>query len=135
VWAALVVGWSLVRALVVGATLSDYGVNPWLYLVIDLASAIVDALSTPRAVIAFIDRQYGRALQWLAASAIVFVLPDLYLVLGGKRLPRLAFVVIGAVVVVTSTAAVVGIRRRVVTGRRATSAPHAVEAVEDAPER
>ena len=109
------------------AALGDYGINPWLYLAIDLASAVVDGLATPRAVIAFVDRDYGKAAQWLVASAVVFVLPDVYLVLGGKRLPRLAFVVIGAVVTVTATAAVVGIRRRVRAARLAADAVHPIE--------
>ena len=112
--------------------MGDYGINPWLYLGIDLASAIVDGLATPRAVIAFVDRDYTKAAQWLLVSALVFVLPDVYLVLGGKRLPRLAFVVIGAVVTVTATAAVVGIRRRVLTARLTANA---VQAIEHAPER
>ena len=39
-WAGVVVGWSLIRTLIVWAAVGDYGLNPWIYLAIDLASAM-----------------------------------------------------------------------------------------------
>ena len=68
----------LVRTAIVWAAVGDYGLNPWLYLVLDLISASVDAVSTPRMVIRFVDDQYRKALQWAAVSLAAFVLPDVY---------------------------------------------------------
>lgn len=118
-WAALVVGWSLVRAIVVWATLTDYGVNPWVFLAIDLLAAAIDGYTTPRAVLAVVDRDYGAARYWFSISAVAFVAPDVYLVAGGEPLPPLALAVIGAVVVCMATASVLGLRRRIRAERRA----------------
>ena len=41
-WALFVIGWSIIRTLIVWAAVGDYGLNPWLYLVLDL----VDRKST-----------------------------------------------------------------------------------------
>src|SRR3954468_24584352 len=87
-WAAIVVVWSLVRTLIVWAALGDYGINPWAYLGIDLVSALVDAFTTPRMVLAFLDDRHKRAGKWLLASALAFVVPDLYIFLGTRTLPR-----------------------------------------------
>src|SRR3954463_10411670 len=68
-WAIVVVTWSLLRTLIVWAALGEYGINPWIYLSIDLACAVVDAYTTPRMVLAFIDNQYKTAAKWLLISA------------------------------------------------------------------
>src|SRR5687767_12334287 len=63
-WAVIVVAWSLIRAVVVWAGLSQYGVDPWAYLIIDLASAGIDAITTPKFVLALIDAKYHDAAKW-----------------------------------------------------------------------
>ncbi|MFT3852587.1 MAG: hypothetical protein QM733_07615 [Ilumatobacteraceae bacterium] len=118
-WGVVVVSWSLVRALVVWAALSEYGINPWVYLAIDLASAFVDAFTTPRMVLAFIDNQYRDAAKWLLASAGAFVVPDLYLFIGTRHLPKRVILVIVTIIIVTATVAVVSVVRKVSAGRRA----------------
>lgn len=117
-WGVVVVSWSLVRALVVWAALSEYGINPWIYLLIDLASAFVDAFTTPRMVLAFIDSQYRTAAKWLLASAGAFVVPDLYLFIGTRHLPKRVILVIVTIIAVTATVAVVSVVRKVSAGRR-----------------
>lgn len=117
-WGAVVVGWSLIRTLIVWAALGDYGLNPWIYLAIDLAAAIVDAFTTPRMVLAFIDDQYRLALKWLLISAGAFIIPDLYLFLGTRTLPRRVIFIIALIITFTATVAVVSVVRKVVKGRR-----------------
>jgi hypothetical protein len=117
-WGAVVVAWSLVRTLVVWAALGDYGLNPWIYLCIDLASAFVDAFTTPRMVLAFIDDEYKTAARWLLASALAFIVPDLYLFVGTRTLPRRVIVIIAVIIATTTTVAVVSVVRKVLAGRR-----------------
>ena len=117
-WGVIVVTWSLVRALVVWAALSEYGINPIVYLLIDLASAFVDAFTTPRMVLAFIDSQYRSAAKWLLISAGAFIVPDLYLFIGTRYLPKRVIVVILAIITVTLTVAIVSVVRKVAAGRR-----------------
>lgn len=127
VWAAMVIGWSLVRTLIVWAALGRYGLDPRVYLVVDLASSVVTGTSTPRMVIAFIDDHYRQAAEWAAVSLVAFLVPDVYIFLGTSHLPpRLALGVV-AVIGVTLVASVVGVARKVHKGRvlRATVAAEA----------
>jgi len=118
-WGTVVVVWSLVRTLIVWAALGDYGINPWAYLGIDLVSAVVDAFTTPRMVLAFVDDRFKVAAKWLFISAVAFVVPDLYIFLGTRTLPRRVIVVICLIILVTTTVAVIGVVRKIMTGRRA----------------
>ena len=74
-WAGLVITWSLVRTLIVWAAVGDYGLNPWIYLGIDLASAGVDAVTTPRMVLSFIDDHYRQAVRWASMTSITITNP------------------------------------------------------------
>ena len=117
-WAVVVVVWSLIRTAIVWALLGEYGINPWIYLGIDLVSAAIDAYSTPRMVLAFIDDHHRQAAKWLGVSAVAFVIPDLYIFLGTRVLPRKIIVVVCAIILTTTTVAVIGIVRKIREGRR-----------------
>ncbi|MEY4339220.1 MAG: hypothetical protein RLZ14_1070 [Actinomycetota bacterium] len=121
-WAAVVVAWSLIRTLIVWAAVGDYGLNPWIYLAIDLASASVDAVTTPRMVLSFIDNHYRAALKWATISLVVFIIPDLYIFLGTRELPRRVIVVVLLIIVATLVVGVVGVVRKVQAGRAARAA-------------
>lgn len=117
-WAGLAISWALVRATVAWAVLGDYGLNPWIYLAIDLASACIDAYTTPRMVISFVDRQYKQAVIWATASLVVFIIPDLYLFVGTGRLPhRVIFIMVG-IITLTFSLAVLSVVRKVRQARR-----------------
>jgi hypothetical protein len=122
-WGVCVVSWSLLRTLIVWAALGSYGIDPWLYLAIDLASAGVDAVTTPRMVMAFVDDRYREAGRWLACSAAAFVVPDLYIFLGTRTMPRRVVLAICLAITLTTTVAVVGVTRKVLAGRAARACP------------
>jgi hypothetical protein len=117
-WAAVVVSWSLVRTFIVWAAVKDYGFNPWIYLSIDLASATIDAISTPRMVIAFIDDHYRTALKWALVSLVAFVVPDIYIFLGTRTLPTRIIVVLCIIIGLTLVVGVVTVVRKVHKGRQ-----------------
>ncbi len=121
-WAAVVVGWSLIRTLIVWAAVGDYGLNPWIYLAIDLVSASVDAVTTPRMVLSFIDSEYRAALKWASISLVVFIIPDLYIFLGTRELPRRIIMVVVLIILATLVVGVVGVVRKVRAGRAARGA-------------
>ena len=117
-WAAIVVTWSLIRTLIVWAAVGDYGLNPWVYLSIDLASAAVDAVTTPRMVLSFIDDHYRSAIKWGVLSLIAFVVPDLYIFLGTRTLPTRIIVVLCIIIGLTLVVGVVTVVRKVHKGRQ-----------------
>ena len=125
-WAVVVVAWSLLRAVVVWAALTDYGVNPWAYLAIDLASAGIDAITTPKFVLALIDSKYRAATKWGLLTLFAFVIPDIFIFKTTRELPLVAVIVICIVIAVSLTVATVGVVTKVRAGKRGQLDPAAV---------
>jgi hypothetical protein len=116
-WAILVIAWSFIRTLIVWAAVGKYGLNPWIYLSIDLASAITDAFTTPRMVLAFIDDKHRHAIRWGLISLGAFIVPDIYIFLGTRKLPKTVIVVVLVIILVTLAVAVVGVTKKIRKGR------------------
>jgi hypothetical protein len=121
-WAAVVIGWAIIRTLIVWAAVGDYGLNPWIYLAIDVVSACVDAITTPRMVLSFVDDHFGQAAKWALISLVAFIVPDLYIFFGTRELPKRIIIVVLVIISITLTAGVVGVVRKVKAGRRAKAA-------------
>jgi hypothetical protein len=117
VWASIVILWSVVRTIIIWAALGGYGFNPWIYLCIDLVCATVDAVTTPRMVLYFIDDHYKLAIKWGVVSLVAFVIPDIYIFVGTRTLPTKVIVVLCAVITSMLALAVVSIVRKVRKGR------------------
>lgn len=112
-WAILVLLWSVARTLLVWATVGGYGLNPWLYFALDLASASVAAVATPRMICHFVDERRRRAASWAGFNLGAFLVPDAYIVLGSRRLPTTLLLLVCVVVTATLTTAIIGVRRKV----------------------
>jgi hypothetical protein len=121
-WAIAVMCWALIRTLIVWAALGGYGLNPWIYLVIDLSSAAIDAVTTPKMVLEFIDGHYRPALFWAVVSLAAFLAPDVYIFLGTRTLPVSLVIIVASIIGVTLGAAVFSVLRKVRAGRRAVAA-------------
>jgi len=112
--------YSVFRALVVGNTLGEYGINPWIFLVLDAGSALPLAWGQVR-LVQGLKRNDPRLVQRSLMIVIVsFIAPYAYLVLGaGRPLPTVAYVVIALLVVGVGVATVWRIRSEARTaGRR-----------------
>lgn len=112
-FAVVVLAWSFVRTAVVWAMVGGYGLNPWLYLLLDLSSASVAAIATPRMVFHFVDDRLRRAAWWAGFNLAAFLLPDAYLFLGTRRLPLPLVLMVCTMVGVALVVTVLGLRRRV----------------------
>lgn len=110
-WVAGMVLYSGGRALVVGATLAEYGVLPWLFFILDAGSAVPLAMGQVRILQGLRRRNPPMVQQWAIIAAIAFITPYAYLVLGGNRpLPTAAYVVIAVLVLGAGAATVWRIR-------------------------
>jgi hypothetical protein len=109
----MVLGWSFIRTLIVWAAVGDYGLNPWIYLAIDLGSAIVDAYTTPRMVLCFVDDRYRRAVEWGLIALVAFLIPDLYIFVGTRKLPHNLIVIICVIIAFTLIVGVIGVVRKI----------------------
>jgi len=68
-------------------------------------------------VLSFIDDHMRQAIKWALISLVVFIIPDLYIFLGTRTLPTRIIVVICAIIGLTLTVGVVGVRRKIKKGR------------------
>ena len=116
-WAGVVVVWSLVRTAIVWAAVGDYGLNPWIYFALDLGAAIVDAFTTPRMVLAFIDDHYRQAVKWALISLTVFIIPDVYIFFGSRHLPKHIIIILCVIIGLTLAIGGYGVVRRIRKGR------------------
>jgi hypothetical protein len=118
-WAAVVIAWSVVRTVIVWAALGDYGFNPWIYLGLDLVCSTFDAFTTPRMVMRFIDDRYKSAIKWGIVSLVAYVIPDVYIFVGTRTLPKKVIVILCVVILAMLGLAVMTIVRKVRKGRAA----------------
>ena len=121
-WAAVVIAWSVIRTVIIWAALGDYGFNPWIYLGIDLVCSTIDAVTTPRMVLRFIDDHHKSAVKWGVVSLVAYVTPDVYIFVGTRTLPAKVVVVLCVVIALMTSLAVISIIRKVRMGRAARAA-------------
>ena len=86
-WLALVLIWGVIRTLVIWALFKKYGVNPWIYLIIDLAASVPYAKYSAQLAIDFIRNNSAGLWRSIALTAITFYLPDLYVLIFSKNVP------------------------------------------------
>ena len=108
-WAGIVVAWAGIRTIIVWAALHDYGINPWIYLALDLASALTDAVTTPRMVLDFIDDRFKQAVKWALVSLVAFIIPDLYIFLGTRTLPKSIILALCFIILITLAVGVIAV--------------------------
>jgi hypothetical protein len=129
-WAGLVIAWSVIRTIIVWAALGTYGFNPWIYLGIDLVCSTIDAITTPRMVLRFVDERYRSAIKWGAISLVAYVIPDIYIFVGTRTLPKKVIVILCIVITAMLALAVMTIVRKVRKGRAERALVEAMAAVQ-----
>ncbi len=116
-FAGIVVAWAGIRTIIVWAALHNHGINPWIYLSLDLASASTDAVTTPRMVLDFIDDRFKQGVKWALISLVAFIIPDLYIFLGTRTLPKRIIVALCLIILLTLAVGVITVVRKVRRGR------------------
>ena len=113
VWFGVVIAYSLIRAVVVWQALGDYGVNVWIYLVIDMTCAVIDGINTAKLVISIADERYRDARKEGLIALVTFIVPDLYIVYAGNKMPKMVYFVLGGIVVLAFLAGVIHLKKKV----------------------
>ena len=119
VWAIIVIAWSVVRTIIIWAALGSYGFNPWIYLSLDLVCSTLDAVTTPKMVLRFIDDRHRSAIKWGVVSLVAYLVPDVYIFEGTRTLPLKVIVILCVVIVAMFSLATVTVVRKVRIGRAA----------------
>ena len=90
-WIAIVLVWGVIRAFLVDKTFAKYGVNPWVYLAIDMLIAVPYAISTSKFVFALIEKHFKNSMKWGASAILFHYIPDSYILATARSVPRTLF--------------------------------------------
>lgn len=113
-WIVGVVAYAIVRALIVWPTLGEYGVSPWIFLIIDVGTAWPYAYGQVRVVKDARRSEWRSAQLWGLVALVSFVAPYAYIVgAGSGEMPLLAWIVIGALVLFLGAVSVLRIVRQI----------------------
>ncbi len=115
-WALGVVLFSVARALLTWPTLSTYGVNPWIFLAIDVITAppygVAQALTVK--ILRDETRPPRDAVGWAILVVVMFLAPYAYILWASEeQLPVIAYVVVGLWAAVFGTLAFLRMRKQV----------------------
>lgn len=113
-----VTAYSVVRVLAVAVALRRYGVNIWVFAIIELGTAPPYGFAAVRLARAAVCGDRTALARWLSVWTTCFLAPYAYLVASGHTAPVDDLYVVGIVMLLSLVAALSGMRRRVMVGRR-----------------
>jgi hypothetical protein len=122
-WIVGSVAYGGLRIFVADRTVRRYGVNIWAFAVVELGTSFVYGLGTARVVGALVDRRRDQVMRWAPLAAGAFLAPEAFIVVSGRRMPTVVYAVVGLVVLVMGTVAVVSLTRKVRAGRQLVQSP------------
>jgi len=117
-WILVSIAYGGLRAALVWKFLHQYGVNPYIFGVIEFVSAAIYGKSSAQVVGAVVDGAWVRLRRWLPLAALTYFAPDGYVFLSAGKLPGDMLAILISVVCVTLVLTVVGIVTQVRRGRK-----------------
>ncbi len=112
-WVALVLAWVVIRTLVIRDVFGGYGVNPWIYFLIDLGSAFPYAILSGRAVVNFLDKNWNLFRKNVLFTLFFFYMPDIYVLSTADQIPTSLLIGFLLSIVIFSGFAVYGFRQNI----------------------
>ena len=106
IWFALVLGWSIIRSVIIARVFYKYGLNPTIYFAIDFLSSFVYAHASAQSLLAFVDKRRAAAIWWAVATIPAFYAPDIYIVHSSKQVPTSTYIGFGIVLLALSLFAI-----------------------------
>ena len=122
IWASTIVLYTFAATFVVWTALHKYGVNPYLFFVIDLITSWFYGLSSARFVVAVIHKRWSEIQRWGWLSALNFMLPQVYILVSANHVPKDVYIIIFSVIGVMVAFAVLGVVSQIRVARREESA-------------
>ena len=96
----MVLGWSGLRILFAETYMVKYGINIWIFVVVEVVSSPVLAVSSTRTVRGLVSHSLRASLGWGGVALVSYAAPDVYLLTAGRGVPwRLYGVIIGVMAV------------------------------------
>ncbi len=118
IWASTIVLYTFAATFVVWKALHKYGVNPYLFFVIDLITSWFYGLASARLVVAVIKKRWSETQKWGWLSALNFMLPQVYILVSASHVPKDVYIIIFSVIGVMAAFALIGIASQIRAARR-----------------
>ena len=122
IWASTIVLYTFAATFVVWKALHKYGVNPYLFFVIDLITSWFYGLASARLVVAVIKKRWSETQKWGWLSALNFMLPQVYILVSANHVPKDVYIIIFSVIGVMAAFALIGIASQIRAARKEKSA-------------
>ncbi len=122
IWASTIVLYTFVATFVVWKALHKYGVNPYLFFVIDLITSWFYGLASARLVVAVIKKRWSETQKWGWLSALNFMLPQVYILVAANHVPKDVYIIIFSVIGVMAAFAALGVVSQIRAARKEKSA-------------
>ncbi|MBC9957907.1 hypothetical protein [Yimella sp. cx-51] len=116
-WILANVGYDVIYTLVMIKIFGQYGINGWVYVAYIAVFSLLYAWGSFELVGALVDGNSKRAHRFGALTVAAFLAPDIYLVVATHNVPWHVWAIFGTYVCVTATAAVIGLRKKVMAKR------------------
>ena len=118
-WVITIVLFTLGRLVVAAETLRSYGLNIWVFGIIDLVTAVPYAVGIAKVVEGFLDHKPRSTSWWGVIACASFLAPYLYILWVGKdvHFPPIVYVVLGLLIAIFGGNAIRGIMRKIKVAR------------------
>jgi hypothetical protein len=116
-WFAAAMLYALLRVILADQFLVQYGLNIYVFAIIEFVSTPLDAIGVARTVQALIDSKRASAMRWLMVALAGYVAPDAYVVVATRHVPRSLYLAVLAWIVIGITVGVRRLRRQVKKNR------------------
>jgi hypothetical protein len=90
-WILIVLLWDIAKTLIIDKAFAKYGISPYIYFVIVIVIAIPYALSTAKMLFSIINNHWRHAALFGAIAALLHFIPDIYILVNAKEVPRSLF--------------------------------------------
>ncbi len=117
-WASTIVLYTFGATFVVWKALHKYGVNPYIFFVVDLITSWFYGLASARLVVAIIHKRWSETQKWGWLSALNFMLPQIYILVTANHVPKDVDIIICSVIGVMVAFALVGIASQLRVARK-----------------
>lgn len=101
------------RVILASETLGRYGVNPYIFGILDIGTAIPYAIGGPKVIMYAKKRNKQKIFQWSIIFAISFILPYVYIAISGEKIPFYIWIVLGFIVFGLGTQAFLSLRSKI----------------------
>ena len=117
-WASTIVLYTFGATFVVWKALHKYGVNPYIFFVVDLITSWFYGLASARLVVALLHKRWSETQKWGWLSALNFMLPQIYILVSARHVPRDVYIIIYSVIGLMVAFAIVGVATQLRAARK-----------------